>query len=341
MSESRDVAVSVITPVYKTPLNYFKECLDSLHNQTLPNAEFIIVFDGEDNLLHKFCKDYKKKDPRFKLYIQPHFGVSATRNFGIKQAIGEYITFVDADDSIEKNCCQDTYDYAKKNDSDIVLFDYIPVAGQNEQKNYGNKSLPKLSSKEIDSLQKQTIALTDSKYISAVSTWGKIIRKSVIVNNAIAFPTNIHIAVDRPFMFKTYLLAKNFSYISKTLYNYNKVQNSISYKKYHSKEIDLLGYLIEIKKISNKYPKQIGEQALVHFFSAWNQFYFEKQSTLAYLHNIKYICGIIKSDVFQDLIHPLKEHPSFTKIELHFLQHKLTIFLWIRAFKRIFFKYLP
>jgi glycosyltransferase involved in cell wall biosynthesis len=337
MSESRTIAVSVITPVYKTPLNYFKECLDSLHNQTMLNAEFIIVFDGKDNLLLTFCEDYKKKDSRFKLYIQPHVGVSATRNFGIKQATGEYITFVDADDSIEKNCCQDTYDYAKKNDSDIVLFDYIPVAGQNEQKKYSIQSLPELSLNEIESLQKQTIALTDFKYISAVSTWGKIIRKSIIVNNSIFFSTSIHIAVDRPFMFKTYLLAKKISYICKAFYNYNKVQNSISYKKYHSKDIALLGYLSEIKNISNKFPKQIGEQAIVHFFSAWNQFYFEKKCALGYLRNVKYICSIIKSNAFQDLIRPLKAPPYFTKIELCFLQHKLTFFLWIRAFKRIFF----
>lgn len=339
MSKQLSPNISVIIPVYKPPLNYFKACLDSLRNQTMSNVEFLIVFDGNDEALYSFCKNYQKNDPRFKLYVQPHLGVSATRNFGIKQSSGEYITFVDADDWIESKCCQSTYDFAKENDSDIVLFDYIPVDGQNERKEYADRAISKFSSEEITALQEQTIALTDHKYISVVSTWGKIIKKSLVSNNAISFPTNIHIAVDRPFMFRVYLFAKNISYINDVFYNYNKVEGSISYKKYYNKDIKLLDYLIEIKKISNKFPQQIGKQAFILLEDAWNYFYFNKKDNQSYLCDIKYLCGVIQSQSFQDLISEttLQDYPLIKKIELFLLKHKITILLWIRTFKRMLF----
>ena len=51
----------------------------------------------------------------FKFFKREHAGVSATRNYGIEQAQGEYIIFVDADDKIKPATCQITYDFAKQN----------------------------------------------------------------------------------------------------------------------------------------------------------------------------------------------------------------------------------
>lgn len=339
MSKQLSPNISVIIPVYKPPINYFKACLDSLHNQTMSNVEFIIVFDGNDEALYSFCKNYQKNDPRFKLYVQPHLGVSATRNFGIKQSSGEYITFVDADDWIENQCCQSTYDFAKENDSDIVLFDYIPVDGQNELRTYSNTSILKLSSNEIKILQQQTIALTDPMYIAAVSTWGKLIKRSIIIDNSITFSTSIKIAVDRPFMYEIYTFGNRISYLHSPFYNYNKVENSISYKKYFSKNILLLDYLAEIKRFSKNDDALIGNQAFIYFGEAQNDLYFNKQNKLDYFHNIIYLCKIAKSTKFQDLISTAEtiKLSLINKIELFLLKRKYMSLIWIRTFKRMIF----
>lgn len=339
MSTELSPKVSVIVPIYKTPLNYFKECIKSLYNQSMREAEFILIFDGENKELLSVCEAYKEKDSRFKIFIQPHLGVSATRNYGITHAKGEYITFVDADDWIEKNCCQATYDFAKQNNSDIALFDYKPVAGQNETKKYARSPISKFSSDEIQTLQEQTIALTDPKYVAAVSTWGKIIKNETIRSNDISFSINLHIAVDRPFMFKVYLCAKNISYIHEDFYNYNKVKDSISNKKYYNKSIDLLNYLIEIQNISNKFPQQIGKQSFILLEDAWNSFYFNKKDNQSYLRDINYLCGITRSQSFQNLISQaaLKDFHFIKKLELFLIKHKITLLFWIRAFKRTLF----
>ncbi len=335
MSESRDVAVSVITPVYKTPLNYFKECLDSLHNQTLPNAEFIIVFDGEDNLLHNFCKDYKKKDPRFKLYIQPHFGVSATRNFGISQATGEYITFVDADDSIEKDCCLKTYDFAKENNSDVVLFDYTPIDNQYKQIFFCSESIPELSKNAIEIIQKEAIYLTSEKYVAAVSTWCKLIKKDLIDLNHIHFSTNLKKCVDRPVSFSIFYFAKKISYLNKAFYNYNKVETSITWTQNDSNVNIILAYLTEIKKISNKFSTTIGRYAMETFLNSWSTNYFIKGSAFSIHESVSTIRKKAKSADFQHLIerYDSSQWTYTVKLEAFLIKHRITFHIWLHAFK--------
>lgn len=335
MSESKAIAVSVITPVYKTPLNYFKECLDSLHNQTMPNAEFIVVFDGEDNLLCDFCEDYKKKDERFKIYIQPHFGVSATRNFGISQAIGEYITFVDADDSIEKDCCLETYNFAKENNSEVVLFDYTPVSNQYKQMFFSSDSIQELPNSTIEKIQQESIYLTSEKYVAAVSTWCKLIKKNLVDLNHIHFPTNLKRCVDRPVSFSIFYFAKKVSYLNKTFYNYNKVETSITWTQNDSNANIMLAYLTEIKKISNKFSTTIGRCAMETFLDSWSTNYFIKGSAFSILESVNTIKKIAKSANFQQLIERF-DSSQWTfpvKLEAFLIKHRITFHIWLHAFK--------
>ena len=130
------IKVSVIVPIYKVPVEYLRECLDSLASQTEQECEFIMVSDGAPAAECSICKEYSDKDFRFKFLIREHAGVSATRNYGIEQAQGEYITFVDSDDWIEKETCSLAYNYAKENDSDVVLWDSCHFS---EKKNFFGK----------------------------------------------------------------------------------------------------------------------------------------------------------------------------------------------------------
>lgn len=336
MSKESLPKVSVIVPIYKTPLNYFKECLESLHAQTLLEAEFIIVFDGEDNLLHKFCEDYQKKDMRFKLYVQPHFGVSATRNFGIKQATGEYITFVDADDFIEKDCCLETYNFAKENNSEVVLFDYTPVDNQYKQMHFYPESIPELPNNTIETIQKESIYLTSEKYVAAVSTWCKFIKKDLIDLNHIHFSTNLKKCVDRPVSFSIFYFAKKISYLNKTFYNYNKVATSITWTQDDSNVNITLAYLTEIKKISDKFSKIIGRCAMEAFLSSWTTNYFTSGSSFSMLKTVNTIQRIAKSPNFQHLIEKLdsSQWTYSVKLEAFLIKHRVTFHIWFHAFKR-------
>lgn len=329
--------VSVIVPVYKTPLNYFKQCLDSLHNQTLSETEFIIVFDGENNELYSFAKSYAKADNRFKIHIQPHAGVSATRNYGIKQAKGEYITFVDADDWIEKECCLDVYNFAKATNAEVTLFDYTPTDHQYISQQMFSKPITELSTRTIEDLQKQTIYLTNEKYVAAVSTWCKFFKKDLIDNHHLSFSTNLKICVDRPFCFSAFIFAKKISYLNKFFYHYNKVESSITWSFHKNRTLLTLAHLTEIKKISPKFPNLIGRRALQVFLDAWETEYFSKNSWQKTVQSVKSIQQAIKSYEFQDLIETVDDTglPNQVKIEAFLFQHRITFHIWLHVIKRI------
>ena len=98
-----DIKVSVVIPVYRTPLEYLRACLDSLVAQTMQECEFIVVSDGAPEAECSICEEYAARDCRIKFFRREHAGVSATRNYGMAQALGKYISFVDSDDWIDAN----------------------------------------------------------------------------------------------------------------------------------------------------------------------------------------------------------------------------------------------
>lgn len=93
--------VSVIIPVYNVK-NYLARCIESLLNQTYNQLEIILVNDGSTDESLSICEFYAKEDSRLVIIDKENGGVSSARNRGIKEAQGEFITFVDSDDWVEK-----------------------------------------------------------------------------------------------------------------------------------------------------------------------------------------------------------------------------------------------
>jgi len=112
--------VSVIVPVYNVEA-YLTECLNSIVNQTFDDIEIILVDDGSTDLSGNIMNEFAKKDSRIIIYSQLNQGVSAARNSGISLASGEYILFVDSDDSILENSIETIYKQATETNADIVI----------------------------------------------------------------------------------------------------------------------------------------------------------------------------------------------------------------------------
>ena len=92
--------ISVVVPVYNVA-KYLKKSIESIVNQTYTNLEIILVDDGSKDESGDICEDYSLKDSRIIVIHKPNGGLSDARNAGIKQAKGEYMSFVDADDTID------------------------------------------------------------------------------------------------------------------------------------------------------------------------------------------------------------------------------------------------
>lgn len=97
--------LSVVVPVYNVE-RYLDECMESLLAQTYSPIEFILVNDGSTDGSAVICDRYAALDERVRVFHKSNSGVSAARNLGIREARGEYVTFIDSDDSL---CSSEAY----------------------------------------------------------------------------------------------------------------------------------------------------------------------------------------------------------------------------------------
>ena len=94
--------LSIVVAVYNLE-KYLPRCLDALVNQTLQEIEILCVDDGSIDSAPQIIDEYAKKYPnKVKAFHKPNGGEFTTRNYGLERATGEYVTFVDTDDYVEK-----------------------------------------------------------------------------------------------------------------------------------------------------------------------------------------------------------------------------------------------
>ena len=98
----QDQSLSIIVPVYNAE-KYIQQCIRSILNQSYSDLEIILVDDGSSDSSASLCQELAQKDARIQYYYQPNSGVTSARKKGVELSSGEYVTFVDADDTIEKD----------------------------------------------------------------------------------------------------------------------------------------------------------------------------------------------------------------------------------------------
>ncbi len=119
--------VSVILPIYNVE-KYLRKCLDSVINQTFKDIEIICINDCSADNCENIILEYAKKDGKIKIINnEKNYGIGFSRNIGINESSGEYISFIDADDYIEKDYIEILYNTAIKNKADIVFTNNINI----------------------------------------------------------------------------------------------------------------------------------------------------------------------------------------------------------------------
>ena len=125
--------ISVIIPVYGVE-KYIAQCLDSIINQTYKNLEVIVVNDGTKDRSAEIAKEYATKDSRIKVYDFQNGGLSVARNRGLEIATGDYISYIDSDDWLDKRMYETLMKSAMQNDADMVKCGIIETNGAKEEK---------------------------------------------------------------------------------------------------------------------------------------------------------------------------------------------------------------
>lgn len=334
MSKESSPKVSVIVPIYKTPLNYFKECMESLYNQTLRDAEFILVFDGENKELIPICNAYKEKDERFKIFIQPHLGVSDTRNFGIKQAESEYIAFVDADDILCSNILNEAYTFATKNSSNITIWDCSIYDGINaERRSIAKYDIDHLNSEQKMEVLKSVASMKDPNWISTAGPWCKLYKKELLLKTS--FDPKFILRQDRFLNIKLFSKDISVSYLHKNGYLY-RIYNESAVRTFRPNLLQIsLTFIDAVDEIiGDFYPEGIGQEAFNSIWEAWHNSVLHPQNTAPLIHRVYEFNKFLKTKKIKKYLNTIENYKAFplsTKFELFFLKHGITISMWLRA----------
>ncbi len=128
--------ISVIVPAYNIE-SYLAKTLDSILAQTYTNLEIILVNDGSTDKTGEIVDIYAAKDSRIVVIHKENEGVSVARNAGIDQACGDYIGFIDGDDTIEPDMFAFLLDNATKHGADISHCGHTMLTDKGDIPHYG------------------------------------------------------------------------------------------------------------------------------------------------------------------------------------------------------------
>ena len=199
--DRKNPKVSVIIPVYNAE-KYLRQCLDSIVNQTLKDIEIICVNDGSTDNSLDILNQYAAKDKRFKVYNKKNTGPADTRNIGLKNATGEYLWFVDADDECARNACETIYNKMSQNNLDVFCFcaEVFDEKKKEKVENnwYGayNKQIPSnLLEKQLEFDEYLPFCFRVNGVL-----WNKSFSHRFVVNNKISFNSKLYIEDDKLFL---------------------------------------------------------------------------------------------------------------------------------------------
>jgi glycosyltransferase involved in cell wall biosynthesis len=212
--------VSAIVPFYNSE-RHLTECLNSLLAQDfeLP-FEIIMINDGSSDNSLSIIKTFNKSC--IKVFSLPsNSGPAAARNLGLKKATGEYVFFLDADDTIESETLSTLYRCASETDTDLVFCDCKWIENNKNQR-ITLFSFPRdmnISRSELTTIMQDR--LHNPLYISGpLSFKGKLIKRSIILENNLVFEEELRYMEDEIFMWNVLAFVESVKYLRKQLYNY-------------------------------------------------------------------------------------------------------------------------
>lgn len=211
--------ISVIVPIYNAE-QYLKESINSILAQNFKDFELILINDGsQDNSLN-ICKEFKKIDSRVYVYDVKNGGVSAARNFGLKNANGLWVCFIDSDDLVDSNYLSNLYgDVIKGINIELVVhgIEFFDLGNNTRE-----SKMPSGDFVYYD-LDTKSKVLNNVPLICLSSPVSKLFKRSIINSNNLCFDNRISIGEDYLFVMQ-YIF-----YISKM--SSNSIASYISYRR--------------------------------------------------------------------------------------------------------------
>lgn len=310
----KEKKISIIIPIYNAQ-KYLKNCLDSILKQSYKNFELILVNDGSTDNSLEICQKYAQEDKRIKLINQKNSGVSFARNRGFKEASGEYILFVDADDWLELDMLEImSLEISKKNCEIVKCGYFVEDKEINEEQYLGNYYDKTIQIREDNFLIENIV-----NYNINPAMWMVLTKKELIKKHK--FVENFGYGEDLMYTLDLFLDSKSIVFIKNSLYHYRISDNSASRdtSKYERNINDLKLLHDEIKKILEKYKVndiKILRNSLKTYYYMVIWFKFLQLSTLL-IDEKKFLKDIKKERENKYYCESIKKYGKFNELKLN------------------------
>lgn len=261
--------ISIVIPVYNSA-HYLVKCLNSIVMQTYSNLQIICVDDNSTDNSWEILMYYASRDARFNIFRKKNEGVSEARNYGLKQAVGEYLMFVDSDDWIDEKTCELVIDIVQKTKSDIVMWSYVrELLGESRPKNimehdriYEGKEIQKELYRRMYGILGEELASPENAD-ALCTVWGKLYRRNIIEDNQVSFfdIRKIGNYEDGLFNLDVFRYAKRVVFLNQNLYHYRRYNVSSITSEYNAeiknKKNILFDYLEQCIQKDNLGPEYV------------------------------------------------------------------------------------
>ncbi len=316
---------SIIVPMHNSE-EYLETCLGSLREQTFPDFEVLLVDDGSEDQTVKTAMTQAQADLRFKLFQKPeNTGVSDARNLGLREATGEWITFLDADDELEPDALEEARKLISEHPQvQMIQSNLIHLED-------GKRSIPEgirlgcFQGEEKIPLLESILSVTYGKKKYGADTHGncrcagaKFYQGELIREHHLTFPSGIRTCEDAIFNLRACLYAKEVLLTDLAVYVYHRHSGSATLSFFKSDEEVYLKILKEFHSFV--------EESSLPLWGAYANSYYELEMSVVrhivldriYEHPVREVQRVIRADKFREI---------FGKTEKRYLTKRNQLYL--------------
>ncbi len=270
--------ISIVVPVYNCK-DYLREMMNSVIAQSYRPLELILVDDGSTDESLEICLEYEKEqseqtgangdqDLTIRVFARENQGVSATRNFGIRQAKGEYLMFLDSDDTVEPDLVSVLYRTLVENHGDVSLCG-LTMDYENHQTIYPEKAT-RFNTNGVGAVRE----ILNTRNVIAGPVC-KLFQRDLLEEDP--FPEDLTYGEDAVAMVKALKKANVAAFNTRPLYHYRRRKESATGGDFEPKQLDLITAYDRIEKE----VEGMGLESLVQFRKIWAHFRIYDQMILS------------------------------------------------------------
>ena len=328
MKESLEICkpkISVIIPVYNAA-NYLCRCMDSIMNQSFKEFEVLLINDGSKDDTGQICEVYKDKDKRIRVFYKENGGVSSARNVGLINARAEWVAFVDADDFLGEFYLDDLYADVNSG-SELIVHNFIYVD------EVTGESIPQWfkSSTTLYARDQFGKMMNEQSLNCRCHSFSKLFNRSIILDNRIEYPENVHFGEDCIFVFEYLRYVNLIKFSDKKNYYYINRPGSAIHRKF-----DFCSEYLGYKLIKNSWLSQLEEFGVLDQFATVISGFLHRAITM--VDNIKDILQLTEEDIlfFKKYFKTISYKTTIDRwVVINFINNPIVLLCYIKVCRRI------